>query len=127
MLLWPPLAQGYASFFNDCLSSGLRGCILVELAFRDRIAFEKSGLRKKSLGSRRIVCVDDTHTGDALLDEALKHIKESEPTTVDNWIELLSGSLWSRAQPSAPFPHSARRPHRPCYDDGAAGRVRRAH
>lgn len=34
----------------------------------------------------------DTPTGDVLLDEALKHIKETEPPeTVQSWIEFLSG------------------------------------
>ena len=27
--------EGYTSFWNDCISSGLRGCILIELAFLD--------------------------------------------------------------------------------------------
>jgi len=29
--------EGYTSFWNDCISSGLRGCILIELAIRGRI------------------------------------------------------------------------------------------
>jgi Golgi phosphoprotein 3 len=29
--------EGYTSFWNDCISSGLRGCILIELALRGRI------------------------------------------------------------------------------------------
>ncbi|VBB33364.1 unnamed protein product, partial [Acanthocheilonema viteae] len=45
--------EGYTSFWNDCISSGLRGCILTELALRNRIELEKSGMRKKSLMSRK--------------------------------------------------------------------------
>ena len=29
--------EGYTSFWNDCISSGLRGCILIELTLRGRI------------------------------------------------------------------------------------------
>lgn len=51
-------------------------------------------MRKKSLSHRRIVLKNDTPTGDVLLDEALKHIKETEsPECVESWIEYLSGNL----------------------------------
>jgi Golgi phosphoprotein 3 len=29
--------EGYTSFWNDCISSGLRGCISIELSLRGRI------------------------------------------------------------------------------------------
>lgn len=84
--------QGYTSFWNDCISSGLRGCILIELALRGRIELEKAGMRRKSLLNRKILMKSDTPTGDVLLDEALKHMKETEPPeTVQSWIEYLSG------------------------------------
>ncbi|KAB7505794.1 Golgi phosphoprotein 3, partial [Armadillidium nasatum] len=44
---------GYTSFWNDCISSGLRGCILIELSLRGRIELEKAGLRRKSLLNRK--------------------------------------------------------------------------
>lgn len=88
--------EGYTSFWNDCISSGLRGCILVELALRGRIELEKQGARKKSLSNRRVILKSDTPTGDVLLDEALKHIKETDPPeTVEAWIEYLSGETWN--------------------------------
>jgi len=34
--------EGYTSFWNDCISSGLRGCILIELGIRGRIELEKN-------------------------------------------------------------------------------------
>ena len=84
--------QGYTSFWNDCISSGLRGCILVELALRGRIELEKTGMRRRSLLNRKVICKSDTPTGDVLLDEALKHIKETQPAeNVQSWIEYLSG------------------------------------
>uniref|UniRef100_S4RM92 Golgi phosphoprotein 3 n=1 Tax=Petromyzon marinus TaxID=7757 RepID=S4RM92_PETMA len=84
--------QGYTSFWNDCISSGLRGCMLVELALRGRITLEPCGMRRKSLLSRKVMCKSDAPTGDVLLDEALKHIKETTPQeTVQTWVELLSG------------------------------------
>ncbi|XP_034241528.1 Golgi phosphoprotein 3 homolog sauron [Thrips palmi] len=88
--------EGYTSFWNDCISSGLRGCILIELALRGRIELEKAGMRRKSLLSRKIIMKSDTPTGDVLLDEALKHMKEMDPPeTVQSWIEYLSGETWN--------------------------------
>lgn len=91
-----PRTQGYTSFWNDCISSGLRGCILIELGLRGRIELERAGMRRKGLTSRKLILKNDTPTGDVLLDEALKHIKETEPPeTVQSWIEYLSGETWN--------------------------------
>ncbi|KAM4635655.1 Golgi phosphoprotein 3-like isoform 2-T2 [Polymixia lowei] len=88
--------EGYTSFWNDCISSGLRGCMLIELALRGRLQLEACGMRRKSLLARKVICKSDTPTGDMLLDEALKHIKETQPPeTVQSWIELLSGETWN--------------------------------
>ncbi|XP_072779086.1 Golgi phosphoprotein 3 isoform X3 [Taeniopygia guttata] len=86
--------EGYTSFWNDCISSGLRGCMLIELALRGRLQLEACGMRRKSLLTRKVICKSDAPTGDVLLDEALKHIKETQPPeTVQNWIELLSAAV----------------------------------
>ena len=86
------LLQGYTSFWNDCISSGLRGCILIELALRGRLELEKAGMRRRSLLNRKVLLKSANPTGDVLLDEALKHIKETDPAeTVQSWIEYLSG------------------------------------
>ena len=86
--------QGYTSFWNDCISSALRGCILVELALRGRIELEKVGLRRTSLLSRKVVCRSEAPTGDVLLDEALKLIKDTDPPEgPQTWIEYLSGQF----------------------------------
>lgn len=88
--------EGYTSFWNDCISSGLRGCILIELGLRGRAELEKAGMRRKSLLSRKLILKQDTPTGDVLLDEALKHLKETDPPeTVQSWIEYLSGETWN--------------------------------
>lgn len=88
--------EGYTSFWNDSISSGLRGCILIELALRQRIELEKAGMRRKSLQMRKVIIKNETPTGDVLLDEALKHIKEtSPPETIQSWIEYLSGETWN--------------------------------
>ncbi|RXN23514.1 Golgi phospho 3 [Labeo rohita] len=43
-----------------------------------------------------VICKSDAPTGDVLLDEALKHIKDTQPPeTVQSWIELLSGETWN--------------------------------
>ncbi|XP_077377720.1 Golgi phosphoprotein 3-like [Festucalex cinctus] len=88
--------EGYTSFWNDCISSGLRGCMLIELALRGRLQLEPCGIRRKGLLARKVICKSDAPTGDVLLDEALKHIKETQPPeTVQSWIELLSGETWN--------------------------------
>lgn len=49
-------------------------------------------MRRKGLLSRKLILKSDTPTGEVLLDEALKHLKETDPPiTVQNWIEYLSG------------------------------------
>lgn len=46
--------EGYTSFWNDCISSGLRGCMLIELGLRGRIDLEVTGMRKRSLAGRKV-------------------------------------------------------------------------
>ena len=68
--------------------------MMIELGLRGRVELEKTGMRRKSLLNRRVLCKSDNLTGDVLLDEALKHIRETDPPdTAQNWIELLSGEL----------------------------------
>lgn len=88
------LLKGYTSFWNDCISTGLRGCILVELALRDKIELEKCPGRKRRLLLRKVIVKNAEPTGDALLDEALKHIRDTEiPETLQSWIDYLSGKF----------------------------------
>lgn len=88
--------EGYTSFWNDCISAGLRGCMLTELALRGRIHLEKQAMRRRSLLMRKVEVKADAPTGDVLLDEALAHIKKMTPSeNVQNWIELLSGETWN--------------------------------
>jgi len=90
--------EGYTSFWNDCISSGLRGCILIELALRGRIELEKAGMRRKSLLNRKVLVKSAEPCGDVLLDESLKHMRETSdtaPETVQTWIEYLSGETWN--------------------------------
>jgi len=84
--------QGYLSFWNDNISYALRGCIVIELAFRGRISMQKDSSRRRfPLADRNIEVVDDTLTGEVLLDEALKMMKSSEKMSVSSWIDLMSG------------------------------------
>jgi Golgi phosphoprotein 3 len=84
--------QGYLSFWNDNISYALRGCIVMELAFRGRIRMQKFvGQRAPPLRDRAIEVMDDTLTGEVLLDEALKMMKSSEKMCVADWIDLMSG------------------------------------
>ena len=66
--------------------------MMVELALRGRIELEKTGMRRRSLLSRKVICKSAAPTGDVILDEALKHIKDTNPPdNIQSWIELLSG------------------------------------
>jgi len=88
--------QGYLSFWNDNISYALRGCIVLELAFRGRIAMTKDASRRRfPLADRVIEVIDDTLTGEVLLDEALKMMKQSEKMSVASWIDLMSGETWN--------------------------------
>lgn len=86
--------QGYLSFWNDNISYALRGCIVIELAFRGRISMQRDSNRRRfPLAERLIEVVDDTLTGEVLLDEALKMMKGSEKMSVSSWIDLMSGEF----------------------------------
>ncbi|KAL1836347.1 hypothetical protein VTJ49DRAFT_5257 [Mycothermus thermophilus] len=88
--------QGYLSFWNDNISYALRGCIVLELAFRGRIAMQKTPSRRSfPLPDRILEVIDDTMTGEVLLDEALKMMKTSEKMSVASWIDLMSGETWN--------------------------------
>lgn len=88
--------QGYTSFWNDCISIGLRGCILAELVLRKRIALDTTDRRRASLPNRKVKVINSEHTGDALLDEALKHIEDTNPPeSIHSWIYYLSGETWN--------------------------------
>jgi golgi phosphoprotein 3 len=89
-----PLLQkkGYLSFWNDNISYALRGCIVIELAFRGRVSMQKDASRRRfPLSDRIIEVIDDSLTGEVLLDEALKMMKASEKMSVSSWIDLMSG------------------------------------
>ncbi|RKF59196.1 Vacuolar protein sorting-associated protein 74 [Erysiphe neolycopersici] len=88
--------QGYLSFWNDNISYALRGCIVIELAFRGRVSMQKDSSRRRyPLADRMIEVIDDTLTGEVLLDEALKMMKASEKMSVSAWIDLMSGETWN--------------------------------
>ncbi|KAG6884402.1 hypothetical protein C0993_011490 [Termitomyces sp. T159_Od127] len=90
--------QGYLSFWNDNISYALRGCILVELALRRRIALVKDPNRRRIPIAERIVeVIDDRQTGETILDEALKMMKSQEHSKmgINSWIDLLSGETWN--------------------------------
>ncbi|KAI9442793.1 Golgi phosphoprotein 3-domain-containing protein [Lactarius psammicola] len=105
------MEEGYLSFWNDNISYALRGCILIELALRRRIAIHKDPNRRRfPLAERLIEVIDDRQTGETILDEALRMMKaqESERMSVNSWIDLLSGTSFhpsyltfpSRREPS---------------------------
>ena len=66
--------EGYTSFWNDCISSGLKGCILIEVALSGRIELENAGMRHKSLLNRNVLVKSAERCGDVLLDETLRHM-----------------------------------------------------
>jgi Golgi phosphoprotein 3 len=87
--------QGYLSFWNDNISYALRGCILIELALRRRIAVHKDPNRRRlPIAERLIEVTDDRQTGETILDETLRMMKaqESERMSINSWVDLLSGT-----------------------------------
>ncbi|GBE89330.1 Golgi phosphoprotein 3-domain-containing protein [Sparassis latifolia] len=90
--------QGYLSFWNDNISYALRGCILIELALRRRIALVRDPNRRQLPPAERVLeVIDDRQTGETLLDETLRMMKaqEGERMAVNTWIDLLSGETWN--------------------------------
>jgi len=91
--------QGYLSFWNDNISYALRGCILIELALRRRIALVRDANRRRiPIAERILEVIDDRQTGETILDEALKMMKmqqEVEKMSINAWIDLLSGETWN--------------------------------
>src|SRR5260370_42680663 len=53
------------------------------------------GRRRFPLADRVIEVIDDTLTGEVLLDEALKMMKASEKMSVSSWIDLMSGTSYA--------------------------------
>lgn len=88
--------EGYLSFWNDNISYALRGCILIELTLRGKIRVVNDSSRKRFEVSERLVeVIDSSKTGEVLLDEALNLMKNDEPLSIANWIDLLSGETWN--------------------------------
>lgn len=71
---------------------------------------EKTPSRRSfPLPDRIIEVIDDTLTGEVLLDEALKMMKTSEKMSVSSWIDLMSGMrLPAPRQPPPPPPTTPR-------------------
>ncbi|KAH8823703.1 GPP34-domain-containing protein [Flagelloscypha sp. PMI_526] len=93
---------GYLSFWNDNISYALRGCILIELALRRRIAVVKEGPgipQTRDLSERLVGVISSTPTGETILDETLKMMKGveegGETLSISTWIDLLSGETWN--------------------------------
>ncbi|KAJ3207285.1 hypothetical protein HDU82_003905 [Entophlyctis luteolus] len=74
-------------------SQVLRGCILMELSFRKRIATVQE-VRKRPYSERLLQVIDERPTGDVLLDEALRMIK-TDSQSIASWIDLMSGETWN--------------------------------
>ncbi|KAL3296488.1 vacuolar protein sorting-associated protein 74 [Colletotrichum asianum] len=89
--------QGYLSFWNDNISYALRGCIVIELAFRGRISMQKDASRRRfPLADRVIEVIDETLTGEVLLDEALKMMKQSEKmSNQELTVTPITGETWN--------------------------------
>lgn len=87
--------SGVISLWNTSVSSGLRGCILVELSFLGRIELESCNMRTKKLQNRIVKLKNDDPIDDPILAEALKTIKNAGPETLLNWIEYFNGESWN--------------------------------
>ncbi|WFD42968.1 Vacuolar protein sorting-associated protein 74 [Malassezia psittaci] len=84
--------QGYLSFWNEHMSYVLRGSIVMELALRGRLRVAKTQDNRHAEPADRVLEVCSTkHTGDPLLDEAVRVIKSNAPASIAEWIDLLNG------------------------------------
>ncbi|KAJ7239284.1 Golgi phosphoprotein 3-domain-containing protein [Mycena rebaudengoi] len=102
--------QGYLSFWNDNISHALRGCILMELALRRRIGVVRDPMTADLLTERPVTVLSTRQTGETLLDETLKMMKQTEDSGermgVATWVDLLSGKCrvpTACYTPSLPF------------------------
>ncbi|KAF0992301.1 hypothetical protein HZS_2515 [Henneguya salminicola] len=87
---------GETFLLTDTASYSIRACMLVELAMRGKIELEPMGLRKRSSERRNVIVINNSITGDPILDEALRIISESpESDSVKAWLDLLSGETWN--------------------------------
>jgi Golgi phosphoprotein 3 len=66
---------------------------LIELSLRNRISTIKDP-RQFSIADRIVQVLDETGTGEVLLDETLRFLK-ADNDSVANWIDLLSGIMIS--------------------------------
>lgn len=82
---------GHISLLNETISFVLRGCLLIELGLRNKIRLESS---RRALSERIILVIDPQSTGDALLDETIKILRQ-ERHSLSSWLEYLSGETWS--------------------------------
>ncbi|KAJ6479779.1 Golgi phosphoprotein 3-domain-containing protein, partial [Mycena sanguinolenta] len=115
--------QGYLSFWNDNISYALRGCILIELALRRRIGVVRDPGRKRlPLPDRPITVLSTRQTGETLLDETLKMMKQTEDggekLGVGTWVDLLSGACASFSFAFAGSPSSSSRSAKGLVDKG---------
>jgi golgi phosphoprotein 3 len=87
---------------------------VLELALRGRISMQKDASRRRlPLPDRVIEVIDETLTGEVLLDEALKMMKASEKMSVSSWIDLLSGRRHLSGTDTSTFADIAARKVRP--------------
>ena len=93
------MSQGYLSFWNDNISYALRGCILIELALRRRIALVRDPNRRRIPVTERLIeVIDDRQTGETILDEALRMMRSQqdiEKMSINSWVDLLSDMVAS--------------------------------
>jgi Golgi phosphoprotein 3 len=94
MILGLKNEKGRLSTWNDNISYVLRGLVLIELSFRDRIVLVDEG-PKRPLMSRVVRVKNPSSTGEMILDETLKLISVDETQNVANWVDLLSGESWN--------------------------------
>lgn len=92
-------SDGMLSFWNDNISYALRGLIIMELALRKKIRIIDEPARKRyDLSERLIEVVDQTKTGEFLLDETLNLMVQDNADhqrSISSWIDLLSGETWN--------------------------------
>lgn len=65
----------------------------MELSLRNRVTVVREH-RRRPWSDRVLEVLDDSVTGEVLLDETMRYMK-NDPDTITNWIDYLSGETWN--------------------------------
>jgi Golgi phosphoprotein 3 len=84
--------EGSLSFWNES-SFALRGCLLMDLEFREKIGVNKES-RRRTPPNQILEVTESSECGEPLLDEVLRHVGAAQKS-ISSWLDVLNGEDWS--------------------------------